>query len=146
MAKLRIDTGAKTYEIEDENGKLLGVIVIYPNDYNFGKRAEEAEKRIMELIAEAENVVNDENRNESDNASYIYDLDTKIKEQLDYMFNSKVSDTVFKGLNCLNLNNNKYFIEQFLEMIVPVITKELEASVKASNNRINKYASQASKR
>jgi hypothetical protein len=100
----------------------------------------------MELIAEAENVVNDENRNESDNASYIYDLDTKIKEQLDYMFNSKVSDTVFKGLNCLNLNNNKYFIEQFLEMIVPVITKELEASVKASNNRINKYASQASKR
>ena len=146
MAKLQINTGAKSYEIEDENGKLLGVITIYPNDFNLGKRVKDAEKNILTLLEKAELIANDESRSNEDIANDIYDLDCKIKEQLDYMFNSNVSETVFKGLNCLNLNKGKYFAERFLEMIVPVITNELEASVKASSNRINKYASQASKR
>lgn len=146
MAKLQINTGAKSYEIEDENGKLLGVITIYPNDFNLGKRVKDAEKNILTLLEKAELIANNESRSNEDIANDIYDLDCKIKEQLDYMFNSNVSETVFKGLNCLNLNKGKYFAERFLEMIVPVITNELEASVKASSNRINKYASQASKR
>lgn len=147
MARLQINTGAKNYEIEDEKtGKLLGVITIYPNDINIAKRIEAAEKNIIALVNEAELLANDESMNEDDIIKNIYELDTKVKKELDAMFNSKVSETVFKGLNCFNLNNGKYFIERFLEMILPVITKELEASVKASNNRIDKYASQASKR
>lgn len=147
MARLKIDTGAKNYEIEDEKtGKILGTITIYPNDFNIGKRIQDAEKSITSLVDEAELIANDETKSNEDKTNYIYELDCKIKEQLDYMFNSNVSETVFKGLNCLNLNNGKYFIERFLEMIVPVITKELEASTKASNNRIDKYSSQASKR
>ena len=140
MARLQINTGTKSYEIEDENGKLLGTIIIYPNDFNLGKRVKDAEKKILALVESAELIANE------DVANDIYDLDCKIKEQLDYMFNNNVSETVFKGLNCLNLNKGKYFIERFIEMIVPVITKELEASAKASNNRIDKYSSQASKR
>lgn len=145
MARLRIDTGAKNYEIEDNNGKIIGVITIYPNDFNLGKRVKDAEKSILALVESAEQIANDETKGNEDIADDIYNLDCKIKEQLDYMFNSNVSETVFNGLNCLNLNKGKYFIERFLEMIVPVIAKELEASTKASNNRINKYASQASK-
>lgn len=146
MARLKINTGAKNYEIEDEKtGKILGTITIYPNDFNLGKRIKDAEKNIFALVSEAETIANDEAKNNEDIANDIYELDCKIKEQLDYMFNSNVSETVFKGLNCLNLNNGKYFAERFLEMIVPVITKELEASTKASNNRINKYTSMASK-
>ena len=146
MARLQINTGTKSYEIEDENGKLLGTIIIYPNDFNLGKRVKDAEKKILALVESAELIANDESKSNEDVANDIYDLDCKIKEQLDYMFNNNVSETVFKGLNCLNLNKGKYFIERFIEMIVPVITKELEASAKASNNRIDKYSSQASKR
>ncbi|WP_455715332.1 hypothetical protein [Anaerosporobacter sp.] len=147
MARLQINTGAKSYEIEDEKtGKLLGVITIYPNDINIGKRIEVAEKNIITLVNEAEVLANDESKNEEDIIKSIYELDVKVKKELDTMFNSDVSETVFKGLNCFNLNNGKYFIERFLEMILPVITKELEASAKASNSRINKYSSQASKK
>ena len=91
-------------------------------------------------------IANDDTKKEEDIIKSIYELDVKVKKELDIMFNSDVSETVFKGLNCFNLNNGKYFIERFLEMILPVITKELEASAKASNNRIDKYSSQASKR
>lgn len=147
MARLQINTGAKNYEIEDEKtGKLLGVITIYPNDINIAKRIEVAEKNINALVNEAEVLANDDTKKEEDIIKSIYELDVKVKKELDIMFNSDVSETVFKGLNCFNLNNGKYFIERFLEMILPVITKELEASAKASNNRIDKYSSQASKK
>ncbi|WP_167957966.1 hypothetical protein [Anaerosporobacter faecicola] len=143
MARLQINTGVKSYEIEDENGKLLGTIYIYPNDFNFGKRAEDARKNIVTLVEKAEEIANDETK---DAANEIFELDRKIKAELDTMFNSNVSETVFNGLNCLNLNNGEYFIIRFLNLIVPVITKEMEKSAKESNNRIDKYASQASKR
>lgn len=146
MARLQINTGTKSYEIEDENGKLLGTITIYPSDFNLGKRVKDAESNILALVETAEQIANDESKSSEDLANDIYELDCKIKGQIDYMFNSNVSETVFNGLNCLNLNNGKYFIERFIEMIVPVITMELESSAKASNNRINKYTSQASKR
>lgn len=146
MARLQIDTGAKSYEIEDVNGKLLGIIFIYPSDLNLGKRLKDGEKNINALVEAAELIANDESKSEEDKANDIYELDCKIKEQLDYMFNSNVSEVVFKALNCLNLNNGKYFIERFLEMIIPIITKELESTAKASKNRIDKYSSQASKR
>lgn len=146
MARLQIDTGTKSYEIEDVNGKLLGTIIIYPSDLNLGKRLKDGEKNIKALVEAAELIANDESKSEEDKADYIYKLDCKIKKQLDYMFNSNVSEVVFKALNCLNLNNGKYFIERFLEMIIPIITKELESTAKASKNRIDKYSSQASKR
>lgn len=147
MARLQINTGAKNYEIEDEKtGKLLGVITIYPNDINIAERMEAAKKNIIALVNEAELLANDETKNDDDIIKSIYELDAKVKKELDVMFNSNVSETVFNGLNCFNLNNGKYFVERFLEMILPVIQHELEASVKASNNRIDKYSSQASKR
>lgn len=147
MAKLKINTGAKNYEIEDEKtGKLLGVITIYPNDMNIVERMEAAEKNIIALVNEAELLANDETKNDDDIIKSIYELDAKVKKELDAMFNSNVSETVFNGLNCFNLNNGKYFVERFLEMILPVIQHELEASAKASSNRIDKYSSQASKK
>lgn len=146
MAKLQINTGAKSYDIEDKNGKMIGTIVIYPSDYNLGKRTEIAQENIVRLVTEAEKVANDESKTEKEIMDYIYELDSNIKAEIDNMFNSNVSETVFKGLNCLNLNDGKYFIERFMEMIVPVVTEEMESAAKASSNRINKYTSQASKR
>lgn len=144
MAKLTLNTGVKTYEIEDENGKSLGEISIYPNDFNIGKRIKESIPKIESYINSAEQIADE---NEEEAIDKITDIDNKIKAQLDYLFNADVSQTVFKGLHCLNVNsgNGKYFIENFLDMIIPVINKELDKSMKASQKRIDKYTSQVSR-
>ena len=54
MSKLTLNTGVKTYDIEDENGNPLGTINIHPSDFNIGKRALEAQKKITEYIDVAE--------------------------------------------------------------------------------------------
>lgn len=141
MASLSFKTGVKNYDIEDENGKLLGTISIYPNDFNLGQRALEGQKKIEELLNEAAKL--SENVSEEEAIKLIADTDTKIKQQLDYIFNSNVSETVFNGLNCLNVTQNgKYLIENFIDMIMPVITKELNKSIEKSAKNIKRYTSQ----
>lgn len=140
MSKLKLNTGVKMYEIEDENGKMLGTISIYPNDFNIAKRAKEAQTKITEYIDEAERLAN---QSEDEAIEQITTLDEQIKVQLDYLFNSNVSETVFNGLHCLNVTQGgKYFIENFLDMIIPVINSEMDKSIHKSQQRVNKYTSQ----
>ncbi len=140
MSKLTLNTGVKTYDIEDENGKMLGTISIYPNDFNIGKRAREAQKKIAEYIDSAESIATG---SDNDAIEQITEIDNNIKAQLDYLFNSDITGTVFKGLHCLNVTpDGKYFIERFLDMIIPVINSELDKSLKASQQRIDKYTGQ----
>ncbi len=141
MSRLTLNTGVKNYEIEDENGKLLGTISIYPRDFNIGKRAKEVQRKIAEYIDAAEQIASD---NEDNAIDRITEIDDKIKEQLNYLFNSDVSSTVFKELHCLNVvaDGGKYFIESFLDMIIPVINEELDKAAEASKKQADKYTSQ----
>lgn len=141
MSRLTLNTGVKNYEIEDENGRTLGTISIYPQDFNIGKRAKEAQKKIAEYIDAAEQIATE---NDDDAIESITEIDNKIKEQLDYLFNAEVSKTVFRGLHCLNVvaDGGKYFIESFLDMIIPVINAELDKAAETSQQKVSKYVSQ----
>ncbi|MDF2804519.1 MAG: hypothetical protein K0S61_4424 [Anaerocolumna sp.] len=141
MSKLTLNTGVKTYDIEDETGKPLGTISIYPNDFNIGKRAKETQIKIGAYIDSAELLATQDGEEAIEQIS---ELDINIKSELDYLFNSEISKTVFGNLHCLdvNPNNGKYFIENFLDMIIPVINSELDNSLKASKKRVDKYTSQ----
>lgn len=142
MAKLQLATGVKSYDIEElETGRILGTIHINTNDMNIGQRALDAQKKIDQYIKESEKIAN-EAKTDEEAIAQLTAIDNQIKEQLDYLFDSPVSETVFKGLHCLNINNGKYFVETFLEMIMPVINADLEESIKASEKRIRKYTSQ----
>lgn len=140
MAKLQLSTGVKTYEIEDENGKLLGAISIYPNDFNIAKRAKEVQEKITTHINEAERIAN---QSGNDAVEQITELDNKIKEQLDYLFKTNVS-CMFNGLHCLNINpdNGKYFIENFMDMMMPVIEKEMRKAAEKNQQQVSKYTKQ----
>jgi len=141
MAKLTLQTGVKNYEIYDENDKLLGTISIYPNDFNFGARAIDVIPRITGYINSAEEIAQD---NTEIAIERITDIDNKIKTEIDYLFNSSVSETVFKGLHCLDVvsGGSKFFIESFLDMIMPVIEKEMGKAAKASQQRVDAYTKQ----
>lgn len=142
MAKLKLSTGVKSYEIEEqETGRILGTIYINTNDMNIGQRALDAQKKINAYIKESEIIANEAEIDE-EAIEQLTAIDKQIKEQLDYLFNSPVSETVFNGLHCLNPNKGKYFIETFLDMIMPVINADLAESIKASEKRISKYTSQ----
>lgn len=143
MAKIKLATGLKTYDIEDENGYIRGSISINPKDFNFPVRAMKMIDRIKnwenELASKKEDDISDE-----DVIKLLNKYDELIKTEINELFDDEnTSNVVFGNQNVFNLLRGTTFIERFLEAIMPVILAEYDKEIKASNKRINDYVEDA---
>lgn len=138
MEKILVNSGKKRYQIVDEYDNELGVIVIDPKDVNLVKRAMTAKDNILAYIDKAA-ALSDDAGKEKDVIKEISEIDEMIKKELNTMFGYDISSVVFKETNCLSTLNGVTFIERFLEAISPVLEKEFDKEMKASESRVSKY-------
>lgn len=141
MSSIKISTGLKVYDIEDENGNIRGQISFNPSDMNFFPRANEMYTRIMQAVDEIEMLPDD--MSETDVIQKMEEYDTRIKQEINTLFDDdNTSQVVFGNQSCFNTLNGESFIERFLDAFMPIIKKEFEAEQKKSAKRISKYTSQ----
>ncbi len=135
--ELAKSNGIKEYLIVNEIGKELGVLAVDVTDLGFPKRTEIAQKNIDALLKEAKTAM----ENTDTEASYelLYKLDAKVKQEIDTMFQTNVSEVVFGGTHCLSIGNGKTFIERFFDSVIPVILKDSNAAMKESEKKLAKY-------
>jgi len=62
-----------------------------------------------------------------------------MKETINYVFNNDVSQVVFGNTSALTTKNGKTIAERFITAVTPIIQKEMEAEIKASNKRTSKH-------
>ena len=142
MASIKISTGLKTYDIEDENGHIRGQISFNPSDMNFFERAQNLKDRVTEILDDVK-VKQNEIKEEADVAAYISEVDKQIKQEVNTLFDSpNASDVVFGNQNCLNTLNGETFIERFLIAFTPIIQEAFMEEQKKSDARISKYTKQ----
>ena len=142
MASIKITTGMKIYDIEDEHGNIRGQISFNPSDMNFFARANQTQEMIQQAIAEFKNI-DDENVTEGIIIEKLEKIDTEIKEEINRLFDdSNTSNVIFGNQNCLNTLNGVTFIERFLTAFAPIIKADFESEKKKSSNRIAKYTKQ----
>ena len=145
MASIKIATGLKTYDIEDEKGNIRGQISFNPSDINFFERADATRAKIAELLENVEKV-KDEVTEESDVIKYITDTDNSIKNEINKLFDDENASTVVFGKqNCLNTLNGVTFVERFLEAFTPIIQEAFVEEQKKMQTRVDKYTSQVRK-
>lgn len=137
MSKIKLATGIKTYEIENENGEILGVIKFNPSDVNLYKRVEQFEKDAQEIEAELNECV--ENDDEDTLKAAMVKADAKFKQSIDDMLGNGTSEIVFGKQNVFNTLDGVTFLERFLIAIIPIIKADIEASSKAKEQKISKY-------
>lgn len=137
MSKIKLATGIKTYEIENENGEILGVIKFNPSDVNLYKRVEQFEKDAQEIEAELNKCV--ENNDEDTLKTAMVEADAKFKQSIDDMLGNGTSEVVFGKQNVFNTLDGVTFLERFLVAIIPIIKADIEASSKAKEQKISKY-------
>lgn len=137
---LNFEEGVKTFLINDDPDRK---ITISTSDYSLITRFNEAEKAIKAKAKEYDKVKLNADGSaavDTDEAvAAIKDLTEFIEGQINYIFNSDVAGVVFNGQSCLSTYKGVPLYERFLESVIPVIEKDLEAEVKASQKRINKY-------
>ena len=138
MASIKISTGIKCYDVENERGEIIGQIKFNPSDVNLINRVEKFEETINAIHTEINNTLSN-NADENTIKSMLIKADETIKDSVDNMFGKGTSLTIFGNQNIFNELNGKTFLERFLESIIPVIKQDIEDSTSHRADKLNKY-------
>jgi hypothetical protein len=144
MQNINFDDGFKEFTLNNDPNK---VIRFNPADINLLERFQQAQKTIekeqnrisadIDIGIDGENQVNDEYV-----VKAIDEVNQLIKDQIDYVFDSKVSDMVFGNQSPLNPVKGRPFFERFLDAVKPILETEILKEQKESQKRISKYTGQ----
>lgn len=134
MKNINIDDGREAITI---NGDPNRTIYVQASDFNIKVRARQAQKNIGDLLEEI-NKVSPEN--EEAFTDVLEDIDKKVREQINFIFNSDVSEPVFGACSPLmSLKSGKSYVEAFLDAIIPELEKIAKKAAEASEKRILKH-------
>ena len=128
METLIIDEGLKTFAINNDESR---VIKFNPSDMSILHRVEET-------LANVENTMKDYEDKKFDGETE-KQISKFICEQVDYIFNAKVSDVVFNGTSPLSTVKGIPYYVRFIEAVKPIIEQEILNERKASEEKIKKY-------
>lgn len=135
MKNINIDDGREAITI---NGDPNRTIYVQASDFNIKVRARQAQKNIGDMLEKLK-----AQTPETDEAfvDVLEEVDTKIREQINFIFNSDVSQTVFGACSPLmSLKSGKSYVEAFLDAILPELEKIAKKAAQASEKRIAKHA------
>lgn len=128
MQSLNFEDGLKRLAI---NGDTSRVIVINPTDVGIVARYKEKFPEIEKLSAE------------TGNSEEILDiLDKKVREFVDYIIGSPVSEIVFGKTNCISMAGGQTILENFLTAYMEYMKPEIKAEYERSKKRVEKYTKQ----
>lgn len=133
-----IDDGKKEIPVKNKFGETLAVLRFRITDVNIIKRAEQAEKGIMEAVKCLEDVkINSDGTAENSlDIELLTDTEIKIKEQINYIFNDDVCSDLFKTCNPFSPIRGRFFAEIVVEMLVKIINNEMS---RQQEEHIRKY-------
>lgn len=134
MGKIVVDRGLEEYTIEDKNGTVLGKFEMNPADMELVKRYEQVAEAVSHI---ADNV--DESK---DIVDIVAEMEEKLNKQIDYLFNSNVSQSFFSITSPFTvLANGEFFVENVLNSIGKLIEAETGKRFAKVQTKINKYTS-----
>ena len=144
MQSIRFDDGYKEFMINDDPDK---VIRFDPADFGIIERFNTARKNIEkstdtlgnDVAIDSKGAPVDELESAAEAVSRVSNF---IKEQVDYIFDSPVSDMVFGNKSPLAMVKGVPLFERFIVATQSVIEKEIKTEMKASEKRISKYTKQ----
>lgn len=125
------------------NGDKNKVIYFAPTDINIFNRYNACTIELQEKLKEYDNIykleINDKTDFETTMEIFnqINDADKFIKEKIDYIFNSKISEVIFGNTCCLSLNSNGEFVFQtVLETLFNICNEKIGEKTKSDIKQI----------
>ena len=140
MASIKIETGLKTYDIEDEHGNIRGQITSNPKDMSFFGKAQKMRDTILHYMDDID--ITDQSKDENEIVKLFDDTDNMIKAEIDKLFGDGTSTVIFGSQSSLSTINGVTFVERFMTAFMPIIQQEFQAELDNSSTRVNKYTSQ----
>lgn len=127
------EEGYKEFTI---NGDPARVIKFNPSDISIIERAQKVRKEISEEVKSLDNLKIED---EEELANAVNKVNEIVKEKINYIFGSDVSDIAFGLQSPIASANGVTLAERFISAVLPIIQKEIEEEDKKSKARISKY-------
>lgn len=126
---LKVDTGAVTVDVENENGKKIGEFEFVPTDTDIVNRY----GSVVEFF---NNVSFNENEGDEE---IVKKFSSQIRDQFDHLFNYPVSDSIFSKCGPLTpVQNGDFFFEVVLDGIRGIIENVTNERVEKKMKKIRK--------
>jgi hypothetical protein len=153
MASIKIATGVKTFDIEDQYGNIRGQLRFNPSDLDFINRLAALEKKLKHYVDEFNNqqdkfeVADNEVRDpefglteaEQIFATFSFYSD-RIKKEINETFgDDNLSNVVFGSESVFNFYNGSTYLANFVEGIVPIIKDSIDEEAKKIEEHTAKY-------
>lgn len=134
---IKINDGYKTYDIVNQDDKLLGQFSFNPSDTNIIHRHAEVVEALEKLELEISSKTEEESLNEA-----FKEIEAVVHEKINYLLGADVVDKFFSIMGPFSpLASGQFFIETVLDAIGQAISAETGARVKKINSKIQKHTS-----
>ena len=132
---IKIDDGFKTYDIVNQDNKLLGSFSFNPSDTNIIHRHAEVVEALEKLELDISAKKDETSLDEAFKA-----VETVVYEKINYLLNADVAENFFSIMGPFSpLASGQYFIESVIDAIGQAINAETGARVKKINSKIQKH-------
>ena len=128
MGSINFDEGLKTFDI---NGDPNRTITINPADFGILERLEAAYARIEAAYGKLKGTEVTE--------EVLFAFSSALNREVDYIFNSEVSDIVFGGASPISTVGGVPLFQRFFEAVLPLIEEAVQSEAALSEERIAKY-------
>ena len=135
--RISLNTGVKTYEIYDQENNFLGTFRFVPTDTDITKKYKEVKEYLASVT---------ENMTEEDSIEMLNEVNAKIREKMDYLFNAPVSESFFRHAAPLTLlDTGESFVAHILDVLGQIIKKEVSEREEKQKKIIEKYTGKYTK-
>lgn len=132
--QIKVADGTKTYDLVNQEGKLLGQLTFNPSDTNILERHAEVMKQLRKMEEFSKTVRN------TTVSEDMAELNRIVYEKIDYLLNADVSKTLFSIMGPFSpLANGQFFVENVMDAIAKVIQADTEKQSKKISNKIKKH-------
>lgn len=141
MLKGIIDDGTREIPIENKFGKLICNIYIRPGDLSIIDRYNEVIKELPDIVKPLEDlsIKNDGTAAADAEWEVIKQVEEKLYEMLDYLFDMDEAADIFAKRNPFSSVNGRFFCELVIEAIGGIIEKAITKEAEKTQRRTDKY-------
>ena len=137
----------KKFRINGDNDRVLELNV---SDMNIASRLSEVYPKLLAFVDDVKNQTNkaladtgDDSEQLAEMAKFLTDIDAKMRELIDYVFDSNVSEVCAPTGNMFDPVNGEYRYEHIINVVANLYTnglnKELDAIKKKAAKHTSKY-------
>ena len=136
----------KRFRLDRDNNR---VIELNTSDLTIVKRLEEAYPKLMEFVGDAQKDIKAQETEEGAANAALNQLpiiDAKMRELIDYIFDSKISDKAAPDGSMYDLFNGKFRFEYVIDKLLGLYDTNFTKEYEALRNNVSKHTSKYTKK